>query len=383
MGREGAWEKENLLSGTPKSAFIILGHKVAPFGLSSPITIRNGVERREYRQNTPPTKNNLKTHPIIFKVWDKEPSGRNCFNCKSSAQPRERPAGRSQSSPFKRAEYSIGILETWNLETESKRKPEGKPWTPPDNCFRGVSGERGGIQGPRGGPLGWRVPEGPGEFEERGKEGTRPSPWAAGHGHRGAESPGHWLQVALLGHFCAHLRRARGAPGGRGSSLLRGIWPVLHLGQVSALSCSTRGWAADAPSRAGRVGGVALGQARLPGDREGPRGTERCAFVRGARLPSSAAGARTGGGPPRSGDNFFPASLSVTKGCARECEDAVDLLRFCQHVSLAAETSVRKACLGEAELSGTSNVRRGLFKVPRLLLKTAVLLNASPLFLTV
>lgn len=274
----------------PKGAFAIFGRKVAPFELSfrppkKEKGRREGGKRREKRQGSLPTKNNLKTHPIIFKSWDKEASGRSCFHCKTSAQPPERSAARVWSSPFKKAEYSIGIFENWNLETESKRKPEGKPWTPPDNCFRGVPGARGGIKGPRAGPLGWRVPEGPDEFEARGKQRSLPSPWAAGHGHRGAESPRHWLQVSLPGHFCAHLRRARGTQGGRGSSLLRGIWPVLHFGQVSAMSCCTLGSADDARCRAGLVGSEALRQARVSRDPEGPRGWPR---PRAAPLSGSA-----------------------------------------------------------------------------------------------
>ena len=101
-----------LLPRTPRSAFVVLGHKVAPFGLSSPIRIRNGEERREERQSTPPTKNNLKTHPIIFKTWDKEQSGRNCFNCETSAQPRERQAGPSQEQLlFKKRSTVLGFLK--------------------------------------------------------------------------------------------------------------------------------------------------------------------------------------------------------------------------------------------------------------------------------
>lgn len=80
---------------------------------------QNGVERREERQSTPPTKkNNLKTHPIIFKnlgqrtVWT-----RNCFHCKSPAQPRERPAaGRRPSSPLKKKQRST-VLGSLKPET--------------------------------------------------------------------------------------------------------------------------------------------------------------------------------------------------------------------------------------------------------------------------
>lgn len=51
---------------TPRSAFSLFGHKVASFELSSPNKIRKGVKRREERQNTPPIKNNFKTHPTLF-----------------------------------------------------------------------------------------------------------------------------------------------------------------------------------------------------------------------------------------------------------------------------------------------------------------------------
>lgn len=58
------------------------------------------------------------------------------------------------------------------------------------------------------------------------------------------------------------------------------------------------------------------------------------------------------------GTNFFSALLSVIEESARECEDAVNLLlQFCESFSFVVETLVRKACLGEAELSRTYKVR--------------------------
>lgn len=132
------------------------------------------------------------------------------------------------------------------------------------------------------------------------------------------------------------------------------------------------------PPRAGLVGRVALGPARLPGDQEGPSAAPLSRERASHPLPPASAGE---GSLRVRETNFFSALLSVTEECARECEDAVDLLRFCQSFSFAAETLVKKACLGEAELSGSSHIRRGLFKVYRLLLKNAALLSALPLFL--
>lgn len=42
------------LAPKPESALVVSGHKVAPFGLSSPIQKRNGAERREERQRALP-----------------------------------------------------------------------------------------------------------------------------------------------------------------------------------------------------------------------------------------------------------------------------------------------------------------------------------------
>lgn len=117
------------------------------------------------------------------------------------------------------------------------------------------------------------------------------------------------------------------------------------------------------PPRAGLVGRAALGPARLPGDQEGPSAAP-LSRERASHPPLPAASAGEVALLVREA-NFFSALLSVTKECAKEVEDAVDLLRFCQPFSSAAETLVRKACLGEAELWGTSKIRRGLSKVYR------------------
>lgn len=77
---------------------------------------------------------------------------------------------------------------------------------------------------------------------------------------------------------------------------------------------------------------------------------QRSAFVRGARLPSFAAGVPGDASLLVRDTNCFSALLSVTEERARECEDAVDLLRFWGSFSFVA-------CLGEAELAGASKVR--------------------------
>lgn len=96
-------------------------------------------------------------------------------------------------------------------------------------------------------------------------------------------------------------------------------------------------------SRAGLVGRVALGQARISRDQE------RCAFVGGASLPIlllRCPSARRGAVAVCLGTNFFSALLSVTE--EREFEDADALLRFCESFPFALETLMRKACLREA-----------------------------------
>lgn len=117
-------------------------------------------------------------------------------------------------------------------------------------------------------------------------------------------------------------------------------------------------------SRAGLVGRVALGQARIS------REQERCAFVGGASLPIllRCPSPRRGAVAVCLGTNFFSALLSVTE--EREFEDADALLRFCESFPFALETLMRKACLREAELSGTSKVKVcGLLKANHLFLK--------------
>lgn len=108
------------------------------------------------------------------------------------------------------------------------------------------------------------------------------------------------------------------------------------------MSCCTLGSADDARRRAGLVGGEALGQARVSRDPEGPREVAeapRRASVRERASPSflAAAGARRGVAAGSRG-NLLSAELSVNEERARECEDAVDLIRFCDSFPIALET---------------------------------------------
>lgn len=85
--------------------------------------------------------------------------------------------------------------------------------------------------------------------------------------------------------------------------------------------------------RAGLVGKVAWGQTRLSRDQEGPR--EVAAGPSAAPLSGERASHPSplrepqGGRPPVRGSGFASAWLSVPQERARECEDAVDLLRVC------------------------------------------------------
>lgn len=109
-------------------------------------------------------------------------------------------------------------------------------------------------------------------------------------------------------------------------------------------------------SQAGVVGRVALGQARLSRDQEGPR--EVAAGSSAAPLSGERASHPSPLQPEPAGEaslldrgtNFSSALLSVTKERVWECEDAVDPLRFCESFSFAVETLVRKTSLAEVEL---------------------------------